>query len=456
MERTLANDALNSLTAHVAVLDAQGFIVLVNDAWKRFARENGVIGDNFYVGASYLAVCEDAIVRGADGSAAAICQNLHTLMRGDGDSFSLEYPCHSETEKRWFVVRMTRFIRDNNTYLVVAHENITARKQAEDTLRETENLLREVLELLPVGVWIMNREGMIVQGNPAGKRIWAGARYVGPEQFGEYKGWWLSTGQRIAVDEWAAVRAITKGETSIDEEIRIECFDGTSKIILNSALPLRDAEQKIMGAIIVNQDITSRYRAEEELRHAKESIEIANRELQEALVREQALARTDGLTGINNRRHFFDLATSGFAVAQRYDNPLSILLLDIDHFKKINDTFGHQVGDAILKLLSTVACEHLRDADVIARYGGEEFIVLLPNTSAQGAYIVAENIRNGIARRSINTDKGYASVTVSAGIAEISSKEDTLDHLIRCADQALYIAKAKGRNRTEVSSLIPA
>jgi hypothetical protein len=124
------------------------------------------------------------------------------------------------------------------------------------------DLLARVLEALPVGVWILDQTGRITHGNPAGRQIWAGARYVGPAQFGEYKGWWADTGQPIAADEWAAARAIAKGETSIDEVVDIECFDGSRKTIVNSALPLRNDAGQITGAIIINQDITDRRRSE--------------------------------------------------------------------------------------------------------------------------------------------------------------------------------------------------
>ena len=123
-------------------------------------------------------------------------------------------------------------------------------------------LLAAVLDALPVGVWIMDREGRITHGNPAGRRIWGGARYVGPEQFGDYKGWWTDTGKRIEPNEWAAARAVQKGEPSLDEVIDIECFDGSRKTILNSALPVRGPDGSIVGAIIVNQDISLRRKAE--------------------------------------------------------------------------------------------------------------------------------------------------------------------------------------------------
>lgn len=146
---------------------------------------------------------------------------------------------------------------------------------SQDPLSEREVLMK-VLQLLPVGVWIMNKEGRIIHGNPAGQRIWAGARYVGMDEFGEYKGWWVDTGKLIEAHEWAAARAITKGEVSLKEEIEIECFDGTHKFILNSAMPIQDSSGAIVGAIIVNEDVTETRKAHEELRKL-------NSELAEAL-----------------------------------------------------------------------------------------------------------------------------------------------------------------------------
>jgi PAS domain S-box-containing protein len=163
--------------------------------------------------------------------------------------------------------------------VVLSLIDVTDRIRAQDKLRQNEELLRNVLELLPVGVWITDQQGRIVQGNPAGCRIWAGARYVGIDQPGEYKGWRLSTGKQIAPDEWAAARAITKGETSINEEIEIECFDGTYKIILNSALPLRNDQREIVGAIIVNQDITERKRTEITLKESEKQLKLLSSQL---------------------------------------------------------------------------------------------------------------------------------------------------------------------------------
>jgi len=163
--------------------------------------------------------------------------------------------------KGWVFIAVTTLI----LYRLIARDHAEVRRSGE-TVREREELLCNVLETLPVGVWLLDREGKITHGNPAGQRIWGGAHFVGMEQFGEYKGWRLETGKRIEALEWGAARAIREGKVTIGEEIEIEGFDGISRIILHSAVPLRDQQNVIVGAVVVNEDITSRKRMEESLR----------------------------------------------------------------------------------------------------------------------------------------------------------------------------------------------
>ncbi len=148
------------------------------------------------------------------------------------------------------------------------------RKDAELALQKNEALLLNVLDALPVGVFFTDSRGCLVMANPAGKRIWKGIRYVGPEDYGVYKGWWASTGQKIEPHEWAAVGAVTKGETSLNQEIEIECFDGSRKTILNSAVPIRGENGGIAGAIVVNQDITDRVEGEMALKASEERMRL--------------------------------------------------------------------------------------------------------------------------------------------------------------------------------------
>jgi PAS domain S-box-containing protein len=163
-------------------------------------------------------------------------------------------------------------------FLAVLLEN---RMQARALQSRNESLLKEVnqekslvhavLETLPVGVWVTDAHGKILMGNTAGETIWGGIRYVGMERYGEYKARWTVTGKRVEPEAWAVVRALATGETVIHQEpIRIECFDGTEKTILNSAAPILDDERKVLGAIVINQDITDLKRTEEALRQSEE------------------------------------------------------------------------------------------------------------------------------------------------------------------------------------------
>jgi diguanylate cyclase (GGDEF)-like protein len=204
--------------------------------------------------------------------------------------------------------------------------------------------------------------------------------------------------------------------------------------------------------------ITERKQAEEALLITKESLEEANLKLQIALARENQLAHTDALTGINNRRHLYELAEREFEIAARYQHPLSAIMFDIDNFKEVNDTFGHAVGDQMLERVTQVACAELRSADVIGRYGGEEFVIISPMTNAQQAHPLAERIRERVAAIRIPTENWEATVTLSIGIAEMihgtpgapGLQTRSAEALIRYADKAMYAAKNAGRNRTEV------
>ncbi len=144
-------------------------------------------------------------------------------------------------------------------------EDITERKRAEDSLHEQGKLIRTVFDSVPVGIFIVNKEGKITLINPAGLKIWEGGRYAQVDELGVYKGWWRSNGKLISAHEWGSARAVEKGETAMNEEIEIECFNGTHKIIANSAIPLLDDKNNINGAVAVVQDITDRTKAVEAL-----------------------------------------------------------------------------------------------------------------------------------------------------------------------------------------------
>jgi diguanylate cyclase (GGDEF)-like protein len=159
------------------------------------------------------------------------------------------------------------------------------------------------------------------------------------------------------------------------------------------------------------------------------------------------LSITDPLTNTKNRRAFFEISEKFFKLARRKELDLCIILIDIDHFKKVNDTYGHIIGDEILKFLVKQLDKELRDSDILARYGGEEFIVLLPDTDLDGGVKTAEKIRKAIEEETYKGDVEVA-ITISLGVAQLQN-EKIINDLIRKSDEALYKAKNNGRNRVE-------
>ncbi len=161
----------------------------------------------------------------------------------------------------------------------------------------------------------------------------------------------------------------------------------------------------------------------------------------------ERLATTDPLTGLYNRRHFLGSLDAEWSRFQRYYRSVSVLMLDIDHFKSVNDRYGHAVGDEAIKAVAAACNEGKRKSDLVGRIGGEEFAVLLPETSLSRAKLVAERIRKRAMTMRLNAHKVEFNVTVSIGIAEASVSMSGIDALMGAADQALYQAKAEGRNR---------
>ena len=163
----------------------------------------------------------------------------------------------------------------------------------------------------------------------------------------------------------------------------------------------------------------------------------------------QRKAVTDGLTGLITHAHFKEQLASRFFEARRFDQPLSLMFIDVDHFKRINDTYGHQTGDEVLRQVCRAIQDRVRACDVAARYGGEEIAVLLPQTDLEGAMILAERMREAIAELSITDLRGEAivSVTASVGVSELKPDDQAPADLIERADQAVYRAKHRGRNQ---------
>jgi len=208
-------------------------------------------------------------------------------------------------------------------------------------------------------------------------------------------------------------------------------------------------EREILGILVLLSEETHAFSPQQkeilEVLGNQASISMANARFHAEIER---LAVTDGLTGLFNHRHFQERLSQEFQRLGRFTEPMSLLLLDIDFFKKVNDTYGHPVGDAVLKGVAGKVSKTIRTIDIPARYGGEEFAVVLLNTDAKGALNMAERLRNAVSETVFHSEERTFNVTLSIGISTypdgIKSKED----LIERADKALYQAKRSGRNRS--------
>ncbi len=176
-------------------------------------------------------------------------------------------------------------------------------------------------------------------------------------------------------------------------------------------------------------------------------VRILQEELKKSNDRLRKLSCTDPLLEIFNRRHFDSVIESEVSRAKRYGGPLSVVLVDIDHFKLVNDTYGHDVGDRVLKELSRTLASRVRTADVVTRFGGEEFALVLVGTGVAGAYTLCERLRQAVEQLEVPHGDQTLRITASFGIAEANRSADSPAELVKRADEALYTAKRRGRNR---------
>lgn len=219
--------------------------------------------------------------------------------------------------------------------------------------------------------------------------------------------------------------------------------DGTSYEMEWSVHGLCDDAGTLHFYVAVQRDISARKEYERRLAEQAKELALANSELERANARLAALSFTDSLTGLANHRAFHTRLNEELQRAKRYGTPLSLLLLDVDHFKSYNDAFGHPAGDEALQCVAHLLQTNTRTSDLVARHGGEEFAILLPQTDREGALVHAETLRAHIERYSWP----LRPVTASIGIATTTPQDGFSLSLIQHADQALYLSKSNGRNR---------
>lgn len=305
-----------------------------------------------------------------------------------------------------------------------------ARKRLEEQLRQSEQRLHNVIALAQDAIVVADGQHRITLFNPAAERMFGyrAGEILGqplnrliPDRFhathdglmDRFKG---SAPMAQAADGRPEVVGLTAEGREFPVEVSISKETGGDGMLLTAVI----------------RDVTERRRFEDELLR---------------------LATTDGLTGLLNRRHFLESAERELARLRRYGRPATVLMLDVDHFKRINDTHGHAEGDQALKAVAAVCRRELRDSDLIGRLGGEEFGILLAETALPDALEVAERLRAALAGIPVPVNRpGGGCLTVSVGVSPCVALDASIEQALGRADHALYRAKAGGRNRVEAES----
>jgi diguanylate cyclase (GGDEF)-like protein/PAS domain S-box-containing protein len=314
---------------------------------------------------------------------------------------------------------------------VLLSQEITDRKKADADLKHSEEQLRFVLEGAEQGFWDWDIAANTVKRN----QRWAEILGYTYEEINETTLQWTNFVYPDDRDRaWHSINEVLEGRSPTHKlEYRMLHKDGSIRWILDQAKVMqRDGQGKATRMCGTHTDVTERKLLELELTRQ---------------------AHIDYLTEVCNRRHFMERAEQELRRASRYNNKLAILMLDIDHFKLINDRYGHKVGDAALQVLTKLCQSTLRDIDILGRLGGEEFAVLLPETERSAAIEVAERLRAEIAKSNMPLEGGLPiQITVSIGVSSMMSPDDNIDVLLNRADKALYQAKNSGRDRVCASS----
>lgn len=540
----ILREIFDSLNEHIAVLDHSGCIVDANASWRRFARDNSSQDQCRIDGENYIDVCEHA---SGDHSLEArkAADGIRAVLAGQVPVFRLEYPCHSSTEQRWFLMVVTPLAEDGVIDgVVVSHIPITTRKLAEMALIRYERAVASSTSLVSIvdrnfvyqlvtdsylrvhdrersdiegrTVWdVVGRPAFEEQIRPRLERAFAG-------QIEQFEAWFDTAGlgrrcfqvvyypyrerdnsitgavvtatdvteARLLQDEvTSSARRLAEAqrlakvgsfETDFstgnkswsDELFRILGYEPGAvepdfNMLMHHVHPDDAAEfqanftaAEISGGEFATELRVRTVQGREKYvslvcgfdRHVDGSLHRLHGALADVTARRLAelrlerLANTDELTGLANRRHFLEKVRAEIARSLRFGKALCVGMIDIDDFKKVNDTHGHGVGDEALRHVAETLTGLLRRFDILGRLGGEEFCVLLPETDLRAGLAATGRMVEGLAAAPLNSGELTLRLTVSIGVAQFWP-EKTLDVLLREADEALYEAKRAGKNR---------
>ncbi len=416
---TFKHAVLNAVPSMIAVLDSVGAIIAVNESWRRFAVENGLEpgkpAANTHVGINYLDVCRTDV----DECAQKAFQSIVGVLEGRLPQANFEYPCHSPSEQRWFIASVTPLDAEHSGAVIV-HTDISENKRMQLAQRVAAAAFES-----QEGMVITDQQGVITQVNRAFTRL---TGYSAEEAIGQTPRM-LSSGRHDAAfyqQMWETIAA----QGSWQGEILNRRKNGEIYPEWLSINAVSAEDGGISHYVACFSDISSN---------------------KEAVAKIHQLAYYDPLTSLPNRRLFQERLIRALVLSQRSKHHGAVLFIDLDNFKKLNDTLGHDTGDVLLVQVAERLLACMREGDTVARLGGDEFVITLEelskdyNEAAFQVQEVGEKILASLNQPYPLRCHDYHS-TPSIGVALFQSDKGLMDDLLKRADMAMYAAKAAGRN----------
>ncbi|MBD2386457.1 histidine kinase N-terminal 7TM domain-containing diguanylate cyclase [Cylindrospermum sp. FACHB-282] len=294
-------------------------------------------------------------------------------------------------------------------------------------------IARDILiERMSDGVLVLDVKNRIIDINPAAKHL------IG------VKGRPFGQSATQVLSKWQEILGLYHADESVKTEIFIDSV--IPRYLELQITPLRDYRQQLTGRLLILRDITQRYQAEAELRQANKQLQKQVLEIETLQVQLREQATRDGLTGLFNRRYFDQTLPKELVWAAQDCYPVALIIMDIDYFKNINDTFGHPAGDRVIQLFADLLRCYSSSGGIVCRYGGEEFVLVLPGMTLENAFEQAEQIRLSFEATPLEFGGKEISATVSGGVGVFPHHGKTSNELLQVVDQALYAAKLDGRN----------
>lgn len=412
---SLAESILDSLSVNLALLDAEGTIIYTNSSWDDFGQENNLPSTYKCIGVNYVELCKSV----DDPFAQLAADGIQDIVDGQTEEYELEYPCHTEDEQQWFILKAERCQFGDQNLVLVSHYDITGRRLSEIQTRR----FSRVVEEIPLGLLVLKFDGnsesfTIQEFNPFGQALMGKSAedLIGKKLIDVFPG--IKEGKLYdgLLDVVQNQRVLEiEGYQALDPETEDKFWD----------IKVFSLTENTLGLSFEN--VTEDVEAREKLEY---------------------IATHDELTGLLDRSYLLDRFSEEFTRAERYDRDLSIILLDLDDFKKVNDDYGHLAGDEVLSRVGEMLSDTVRESDIIGRYGGEEFCLVLPETTVEEAIEFAERIRKTIEKLEFETDRDEPfAVTASVGVTERQSTDEEIRQMIGRADRALYQAKDRGKNQ---------